>query len=762
MRELRRKLDREASAGGPRRLRYAALAAIALTGILLILLASLDIIDADLGRHIAIGRLLLSDFGGVRHMTMGQAPEILKQAYSYWIYEILIAGIHDGVGPAGVVLLRIILLLAAFAAALLLARRLGAPAWAIAFGLLLALVVSQERFLDRPELFSFVAWIAALWILMTRRRERAEWWLVPLQLLWVNTHIWFGLLPALFAAFSIGDRFDGRGDIRRDAKLLAALVVATFVGPAGPGSWQSQLYLVQFLGKNYSLPFQIAEMMSPFSAYEAGLAVWAFRIVLPIVVVIVIIGRKRIGWGAMLALLISIVLAARARRAMPLFALTSAVLFPVALADLAGRMQATSRKVFATATVAVVLATAVAGIWGIASNRLFLVQDLDRRIGFGFNESFSALEASRFLRDEKVQGPIFHHPLAAGAIVLENGTRLPPFLDARWVGTPETIEAYQAIRTATDQNIREIWQSLDRTRHFEAVVLDFYEMPALLRYLSVDNPEWGTVHVDINSVVLCRRHGANERVMRDWEPKMLLATAPRDPRREQALGDEILRFTRSPRPSLLTPLRFPYAPFYRANYALQIRNREDAQVAYLDLLRSENGSLHVSRHRADILNNMFWCLLESKQYAAIDALVEAIVPERSVTAEQRRSLRLQQARALESLGAGAKAEAIARTIAGDPGAKPLDRWAAWCRIASVHTRSDDYATVADCLARAAEEVPSSAETFRSLGAVYDLKLSKPKEALDAYTRFVELGGKDPDVDERIRVLRGQTGAGSIN
>jgi hypothetical protein len=743
-------------------MRVATLAAIALTSLLLVLLASLDIIDADLGRHVAIGRLLLSDFGGVRHMTMGQAPEILKQAYSYWIYEILVAGIYDGIGPAGIVLLRIILLIASFAGALLLARRLRAPAWTIAFGLLLALLVSQERFLDRPELFSFLAWIAALWILMTRRGGRAEWWLVPLQLLWVNTHIWFGLLPALFVAFSVGDRLDGRGDIRRDGKILAALVVATFAGPAGPGSWQSQLYLVQFLGKNYSLPFQIAEMMSPFSGYEAGLAVWAFRIALPIVLAVVIIGRRRIGWGAIFALLITVVLAARARRAMPLFAMTSAVLFPVALTDLVGRMRTSGRQVAAAALTSLVLLTAAAGLWGIASNRFFLVQDFDRRIGFGFNEAFSALDASCFLREEKVQGPIFHHPLAAGAIVMENGTRLPPFLDARWVGTPETIEAYQAIRTATDQNIREIWQRLDRTRHFEVVVLDFYEMPALLRYLSVDNPEWGTVHVDINSVVLCRRHGANERVMRDWEPKVLLATAARDPRREQALGDEILRFTRSARPSPLAPLHFPYPPFYRANYALQIRNREDAQVAYLDLLRSENGSLHASRHRADILNNMFWCLLDSKQYAAIDALVEALVREPSVTAEQRRSLRLQQARALESLGAGAKAEQIARAIAGDPESKPMDRWAAWCRIASVHTRSDDYATVADCLTRAAEAIPSSAETFRSLGAVYDFKLSKPREALDAYSRFVALGGKDPDVDQRIRVLRGQTGAGSTN
>ncbi len=760
MRELGRKEPEIGQRSSSKQLSVAAWAAIAACAIVLLLLSCTDIIDADLGRHIAVGRLLLSDFGSVRHLTMGQAPEILKQAYSYWLYQIAIAETYDRIGPSGIVLLRAILLIAAFAAALLLARRLRAPIWAIASGFLIALLISQERFLDRPELFSFLAWIAALWILLRRRSTRSEWLLVPLQLVWVNTHIWFGLLPALFVAFAIGDRLDRRGDLRRDAKILAALILATFAGPAGLASWRSQLYLVQFLGKNYSLPFQIAEMMSPFSGYEAGFAVWAFRIALPIVLAIVLIARRRLGWGAIFAMLLTAVLAARARRAMPLFALTSAALLPVALAVVTERLRPGISRILAGTLAVATLAVGIAGIWGLASNRLFLWQDQDRRIALGFNQAFAGLDAARFLREEKVQGPIFHHPLAAGAIVLENGTRLLPFLDARWVGTPETIEAYQSIRTANEGNIAAIWQKLDRVRRFQTVVLDFYEMPALLRYLSIDNPEWATVHVDLTAVVLCRRNGLNAAVLNRWEAKQLLSTARRDPRREQALADEIVRFTDSKRPSFLTPLRFPYAPFYRANYALQIRYRDNAQVAYLELLRTERGSLHVSRHRVDILNNILWCMIESDQPAAIDALAGALAREPSVPADQRRSLRLQEARALEALGAGAKAEEIARLVGNDRSAQPLDRWAAWCRIASVRTKTEDYAGVADALRKAAEEMPNTAETYRSLGVVYDLKLSRPQEALAAYGRFIALGGKDEDVDARVRALRGSGGSGT--
>jgi hypothetical protein len=731
----------------------AAWAAIGACAVVLLLLSFADIIDADLGRHIALGRLLLSDFGAVRHLTMGQGPQILQQAYSYWLYEIAVAGIYNHLGAAGIVWLRAILLIAAFAAALLLARRLGAPAWALSFGFLLALLVSQERFLDRPELFSFLAWIAALWLLLTRRGSRSEWLLLPLQLIWVNTHIWFGLLPALFLAFAAGDLLDRRGNPRRDAKILGALILATFAGPAGPGAWQSQIYLVQFLGKNYSLPFQIAEMMSPFSGYEAGFAVWAFRIALPIVLGITLLARRRLGWAAIFALMITVVLASRARRAMPLFALTAAAFLPVALSAVAARLRPSASRLLAGTLTAVVLVTGIAGIWGLGSNRLLLAQDIDRRIALDFNHAFAALDAARFLREEKVQGPIFHHPLAAGAIVMENGTRLPPFLDARWVGTPETIDAYQEIRNATDETIGPVWDRLDRARGFQVVVLDFYEMPALLRYLTIDNPNWGTVHVDLTSAVLCKRHGANAGVMSRWEARQLLSTAPRDPRREQALADEVVRFLRSPRPSFLTPLRFPYAPFYRANYALQIRYRDDAQAAYLDLLRAEKGSLHASKHRIDILNNILWCMIESKQPAAIAALSDALVREPSTSAAQRRSLRLQQSRSLETLGDGTKAEDAARLVANDRAASPEERWAAWCRIASVRTRSEDYAAGAEALEKAAVELPGSAETFRSLGAIYDLKLSRPQDALAAYGRFIALGGKDADVDARIQVLK---------
>ncbi len=733
----------------PQPLIQLALLSIALAAILM---AAVEIIDADLGRHVAFGRILIADFASVRGLTMGQAPEILHQAYSYWIYQIILAGILDRLGPAAVVLLRIALLAAAFAGAFFLARRQGASPASAVFALALAAFLSHERFLDRPELFSFLYWVAALWILLRHRRDRFVWLLVPLQILWVNTHIWFGLMPAVVAAFLLPDLLARRDAPRRLGSILGAVLVATLLNPHGPAAWKSQLYLVQFLSRNYSLPFQIGEMMSPYSDHQLSPAVWIFRIAMPLVLVAGVLARGRIGWEGVLVLILSAILGARARRGIPLFALSALVFLPLALDELRGRLAPRRRGAVATLIVLIPLVCGLGAVYGALTERSFLALDQDLRIGLRMSPHFSALDASRLLQKERITGPVFHHPLAAGALVLENGTRLSPFLDARWVGTPGTIDAYQRLRTADEASVGAIWREVDARFRFQTVVLDFYEMPALLRYLSLDNPEWATVFVEPTAAVLCKRGGENRDAIRRLEGSLLLSRLGADAGRERELGVEALRFLKSRPPSLLDRVRFPYDAFFRANYAVLLRYRHDAQAAYLDLLRREKGSLHLSRHRIDALNNLFWCLMESRETDAIDALAETLCREPAVPQGQRRSIRLHQARALEAAGRTARAEELARAIVADPTSTPQDRWAAWCRIASLRTRTEDYPGVAEALERAVREMPTSAETYRSLGVVLDLKLDRPEEALRAYAKFEEMGGSEAFIEERIRSL----------
>jgi tetratricopeptide (TPR) repeat protein len=735
-----------------------AAAAIAVWMILLALLALVEIQDPDFCFHVAWGRILSQDFAGAAHLTLGQDPDVARYAYSYWLYQILAAALYD-VGPATVVASRLLLLLGTFLLAAVVAARRGATLRGIAPAFAAAVVVSEERFLDRPELLSFLLWTAALGLLLDGRTGRRAWPLLLLQTLWANVHPWFGLLPALWLSFAVGDRLDGRPrKLRSDALVLAGLLLAGSISPAGPRAWLGPLALARFLGGAGAPPFPIAEMMSPFASFQPSAAVWVFRIAAPVVLVAAWLARRRIGMGSVLTLVLAALLASAARRGMPLFALSFLALLPPGLDALSGVLARGSLgRRAGQAWLGLVAAVGVAGIVGIGTGMLFLLKDQDSRLGLRVSDSLPCWGAARFLAREKIEGPVFHPAVAAGPMLLENGARLEPYLDARWEGTRETLEAYRSIRSADDETIASVWDPLNGARGFQAVVLDFYEMPALLRLLAAD-PRWGILYRDPTAVVFARRHGANQQTIKKYEARLLLAAAGPDQAREEKLGRLVLRFLESRKPTLLEKVSFPFDAFYRANLALQLRSLPDAQVAYVDLLEREGGSLHWSRHRLEILNNLLYCLAGGEQHAAFAALLEALAREPSAGTEQRLTLQLHRARSLEQLGRSEEAEQLARAVAADGSASAEQRWAAWCRIASLRARAEDYQAAADALVRATRERPESAETYRSLGSLLDAELARPAEALAAYETFLRLGGRDSRIEQRAGELRAREGS----
>src|SRR6185295_16398138 len=104
--------------------------------------------------------------------------------------------------------------------------------------LVLATLAGSQRFVARPDAVSALLFASFLWLL-DRDRRRADLaivWLVPLQILWVNTHTLFGLGPALAWLAALAALIDrARGATRAAASdgpapgVPRALLVATVV-----------------------------------------------------------------------------------------------------------------------------------------------------------------------------------------------------------------------------------------------------------------------------------------------------------------------------------------------------------------------------------------------------------------------------------------------------------------------------------------------------------------------------------------------------
>lgn len=228
-------------------------------------------IDGDLGRHLTIGRYILSA-GHIpttdlfSHTLYGQALTPHE-----WLAQVIFAVAYQGLGLSGVVVVCALVIASTF---WLVFRRAQSTSRTVLLAVgvtVLAMAASSLHWLTRPHVFTFL--MLALWIDSLERLRIGylrSWWRLPvLMLLWTNLHgafiagfvVWgiygFGLAWDIVWSRSLSripDRF-----IR--FYLLAGLVslLATFVNPVGPVLWGTSL---GYIGNRY-LVGHTAEYLPP-------------------------------------------------------------------------------------------------------------------------------------------------------------------------------------------------------------------------------------------------------------------------------------------------------------------------------------------------------------------------------------------------------------------------------------------------------------------------------------------------------------------
>ena len=193
----------------------------------------------DLGRHLLMGRIILETHHvpGVNYLTYTH-PDF-PFINHHWLFECIVAVLYPLVGLNGLIVLKAAAMTAALGlamrAALLSApwdARVAARLWVVA---ILSAIVLNYRAHIRPELVSFVATGALLWLFEVERGARIAGrtrWVQAIRVgelailfVWVNAHLYFmfglGMLGAFalervcdgaFAGrFPAGGRVDGRG-----------------------------------------------------------------------------------------------------------------------------------------------------------------------------------------------------------------------------------------------------------------------------------------------------------------------------------------------------------------------------------------------------------------------------------------------------------------------------------------------------------------------------------------------------------------------
>ncbi len=249
---------------------------------------NLAIINEDIGRHIKLGEIIWQTKSVPHTNLLSYTATDFTFINHHWLSEVVFYGFYNLGGLTGVMVAKILILLAAYLFLFLIVKDRVDSITVLSFLLSLALISMRTD--PRPEIFTYL--IAAVFLFVIYRVREGKsgiyllWLLPPLELLWVNFHIYFVIGLVIYGAFLV-ERFFLKKLNRKEVMIGVALVFATLLNPNG---LRGALYPLTILN-NYNLPiaenYPILEFvrhyhawMFPYKFFLASITVIAFGIVL--------------------------------------------------------------------------------------------------------------------------------------------------------------------------------------------------------------------------------------------------------------------------------------------------------------------------------------------------------------------------------------------------------------------------------------------------------------------------------------------------
>jgi hypothetical protein len=366
--------------------------------------------DGDLGRHLTLGRNMLSTLqiptrDLLSHTLTGQA----RPPYE-WLSQLVFAGTNGIFGLDGVVLLTALVLAFTFLVTYRQAvRRSAAPLLALVFTLWAA-AASSLHWLTRPHIFSFL--LLTIWIerLESLRMDRGTplWHFPAIMLIWANTHggFVFGLLAWLaYFAGTIWQRLRNTPEaeaLKRTFLAGAASIAATVLTPDTWHNWEALLANRSRFVLSRTVETMPPDLLSP--------AIRPFTALLAAAILLLFLNRRGVAvqHGTLLAGLAAMALLMA--RNIPLFALAAAPILTTWSSKAAGSLHPWARF---EAGMAAIDARLKGSVWPLisvtAAAGLLLFHDLNTgRPVYEFSPAIFPVAAADWISVHPPDGEMFN------------------------------------------------------------------------------------------------------------------------------------------------------------------------------------------------------------------------------------------------------------------------------------------------------------------------------------------------------------------
>jgi len=527
-----------------------------------VLLSLFPVRNNDVFWHMAVGREIVQQGHFIR-----EDPFAFTTAGRSWVPHSYLGGVilylaYSLASGYGLIVLRVLLVLAVFACILRLLASNGVS-WTLAAPFLIVAALNiQGRFIVRPHLFEYVFLVSMLMILAGSRKAKGPLLYVAagvIQVLWVNMHPSFMLGPALVLLFLIGESisrgaagvagflrspWESRFSLKQIGFLLLIVSLACLVNP-DPLRFLAQPFnptqgsLVAKYTLEWRTPFDPALRSASFHPF--------YEILLAVVALSFILGVPRLHLSSLLVSAAFALLSLKAHRFRVEFAI---VALPLALIQLEASPLAEKLRRYAGKGRRRLLAPALA----LAASLAVVVASPGRISLGGSMEDRYPVKAMDFIRQEKI-GRRPYETIGFGSFLLWH---LYPdrqsFIDGRNYA-PDVYEDFMECQSSPDG-----FEKITKKYALDCFILPVPEKcdkgAVNLHNFLIRSPGWSVVYMDHIAYVYEKADAAPA----DWFASnaykyyhtMTFANARFDSSEVPLLLEEIRRTVKND-PSFLTP-----------------------------------------------------------------------------------------------------------------------------------------------------------------------------------------------------------------
>ncbi len=457
-------------------------------------------INQDLGRHLLTGNIILSTKTiptvNLFSYTHPDFPFINHHWFSEVIYSLLysISGFH------GVLIFSTAIILLSF---FLLYKFVYKDA--STFGLMVASIFFLGLIADRtdvrPEIFSALCISIFLTTLFSFQKHpsRKIFFLIPLQILWTNMHIYFPIGLFLIGIFLINDFITNKYKLNQKLFFVTiGVTLATLVNPHGiTGALypfvvlqnygysieenQTMLFLWKLLGKQNIIIYFIGSLWAVctllFSTHKKNFVYWSL-------------------------ILSGIILTYMQERNELLLVLFSFIPMTAVTTDVLKNISKNSK----TLLTVVLLGTL---FWVVTP----YIQN--RGLGFGLPEY--AKNGVDFMIKNKITGPMFNNFDIGSYLEYRLYPEGKVFIDGRPEAYPSSFLQSEYIPMQENPTV---FEKLDEKYGFNAVFF-FYpdQTPWAAQFTKsiISNPKWSLVYLDGNTIILLKKNEKNKKLISSFE-----------------------------------------------------------------------------------------------------------------------------------------------------------------------------------------------------------------------------------------------------